>query len=153
MIEFRKITGENFNECISIDTGVDDSVIQPVSMQLAISYAFPSKIPLAAYEGDDLIGFVSYERDSCPEPAYDILVIIIKSELQGMGFGKKTLEALIEYLFDKEDCERITLNYSSRNKRAERLYKGAGFRQTGRFFSNDELVLKLEKTDYMEMNS
>lgn len=147
MIEFRPVTGENFGECIKIETGISPELMAPVSVQIALSYVYPSKIPMAVYDEGRLIGFISYEKDSEPVEAYDILIIVIDRVLQGKGLGKRTLQKLIEYLFSLDDCDLITLNYDPSNTRAGNLYRSLGFVENGRSFGK-EIVMELARGGY-----
>lgn len=147
MISFRPVNKDNFKDCIRIETGISDEYLAPIATQIAMSYVYPSKIPLAVYDDQNLIGFVSYEKDTEPRIAYDILVIVIRSELQGRGLGRLTLESFIEYLFDFSDCDVITLNYNPENDRAGSLYRSLGFKETGDMFQK-EIVLELKREAY-----
>ena len=144
MISFRPVTSNNFKECIKIETGVSEKMSAPIVAQIAMSYVYPSKVPLAVYDDDELIGFVSYEKETKPKNTYDILVVVIRSELQGRGLGRLTMEKFIEYLFDLGDCDVITLNFNPENDRAESLYKSFGFKETGKMFG-DEIILELKR--------
>lgn len=151
MIEFKPVDRNNFNSCINLKSGLDESYLAPVSVQIAMSYVYPQKVPLAIYQNDVLIGFVSYEKDTVPRVAYDILVFIIDQKLQGMGFGTKALRAFVRYLFAFKDCDVITLNYNPENKRAQRLYKKIGFRDTGSIYNkNGERIMELQRGSYSE---
>ncbi len=144
MIKFKPITKENFNQCIKIQTGVDESYLPPIVYQVALSYVCPTKIPLAIYQEKELIGFVSYEKDLEPEVAYDILVFVIDKSKQGKGLGTIALYAFINYLKAFSDCRVITLNYNKQNKAAERLYTKTGFKPTGSINpNNNEIIMKL----------
>ncbi len=144
MITIKPITIENIKACINIDTGIDPQFLAPVVNNIALSYVLPSKIPLAIYRDDHVIGFASYEKDTEPRIAYDILVIVIDKKLQGKGYGTEAMKALIEYLSEFDDCKVITLNYNRDNKRAEALYKKLGFKETGETYkANDEVIMEL----------
>lgn len=145
MIHFKMITTENFHACIQLDTGIDEQYLMPIVDQIALSYVYPTKIPLAIYDDDQLIGFVSYEIDEEPEKAYDILVIVIDRRLQGQGYGTKAMNALIQYLRNMSKCNVITLNHHSDNTAAHRLYTKMGFVNAGRINArNNEIVMRLE---------
>ncbi|QVK20719.1 GNAT family N-acetyltransferase [Mycoplasmatota bacterium] len=145
MIKFKQITKKNFGECIKIETGIDEKYLPPIVYQIALSYIFPSKIPLAIYEEDELIGFVSYEIDVSPDIAYDILVFVIDKNKQGKGKGTLAFNAFIDYLAEFDDCNLITLNYNKENKAAEKLYKGSGFKRTGMINKdNNEIIMRLD---------
>lgn len=144
MIQFKPITKNNFKECFNIDTGINEKYLPPIVYQIALSYIYPTKIPLAIYDDDELIGFVSYEKDTEPRIAYDILVFVISKKKQGKGLGTKALKSFINYLSKFEDCKIITLNYNADNKIVEKLYMKVGFKRTGLINKrNNEVVLEL----------
>lgn len=145
MIHFEKISKSNFNNCIKIDTGISDDYLKPVVYQIALNHVYPNKIPLAIYENDKVIGFVSYEKDTEPEIAYDILVFVIDKSLQNKGYGSRALKAFIEYLRKFNDCKLITLNYNKDNMSANKLYTKMGFVPSGAINkNNNEIIMKLE---------
>ncbi len=55
--------------------------------------------------------------------------IIVDSSVRGKGYGRKMLEAAVEYAIAHFDCERITLGVFENNPRALRCYESVGFKQ------------------------
>ncbi|RDU35831.1 hypothetical protein DRW41_17010 [Neobacillus piezotolerans] len=49
----------------------------------------------------------------------------------GKGYGKKGMEAVIEWLKSKGGCEWIMVGYNPENTAAENLYKSVGFADKG----------------------
>ena len=70
---------------------------------------------------DKIIGFVKLQGDKME---CEILSIGIKRNFQGLGFGKKTIEFLIDKGF-----KNIFLEVSDKNKKAINFYYSRGFRK------------------------
>jgi diamine N-acetyltransferase len=50
---------------------------------------------------------------------------------QGRGLGRSALEAVIDRMRAKDDCEEIFISHEPENTVAEKLYASLGFEKTG----------------------
>ncbi len=71
-----------------------------------------------------------------PLPSEDVKTvrigfIIVDSSIRGKGYGKKMLEAALEYAFSTFNCERVTLGVFENNPKALHCYESVGFRRCG----------------------
>lgn len=83
---------------------------------------------------DVLIGYCSVVYS--PITAY-IDICIGNSEYRGKGYGKKTLETLIDFSFNQLNVNRIELSANSKNVKAILCYKSVGFVEFGTAHESD----------------
>ena len=78
---------------------------------------------------------VIYDHD---EEVYNIWHLMIDRDLQGNGYGKSALQAVLKYIASKPlgSSRTVLLTCDPQNKVAYRLYRQIGFTETGR--SDDE---------------
>lgn len=153
MIEFRKITDDNFRQCIELHPGkenesfVDSNSIGLAEAFVAIDNDTCSPMPFAIYKDDQMVGFIqlAYYRanqDEMLEEVYDIWRFMIDEKYQGKGYGKAALRKAIEYVktYPKGFANKLYLSYVPGNKAAESIYKRVGFVKTGEV-SDGEIVM------------
>jgi len=81
----------------------------------------------------------------------------ILSAFRHKGFGKKSYEMILEYLFMHFNMHMVYLRVSDFNLHAKKLYENIGFVETGRFKEClyrdgrywDYILMTLTKTEYM----
>lgn len=146
MIELRKVDSNNIWKIVKLS--VNDNQLDFVATNTeSILEAYTTitsggvALPFGIYNEDILIGFVmfGYGRngdDDAPDIAdgnYCIWRFMIDKNYQGQGFGKKALQAAIEYL-RSEPCGHATycwLSYEPENVVAKALYNSVGFIENG----------------------
>ena len=94
----------------------------------------PQVIILAAVQNDDVLGY-SYSEMEGPDymslrgPAGVLHDIVVDPAQRRNGVGRKLLEATLEALALR-GAPQVVLWTAARNQAAQRLFAGAGFRQT-----------------------
>lgn len=104
----------------------------------------------------DLIGYVYYKENSYTRDVYSIGITIGKN-YWNKGYGKDTIKALCNYLFNNRQAHKIELEVVRENKRAINCYKKCGFNEEGvrrskYFYSGrylDTIVLGLLKEEFI----
>jgi len=153
MIELRKITGDNFNECIKLEPNEEQkSFVASNIRSLAEAYiALTNKecipMPYAIYYDEIMVGFImlSYnEVNENNENTYWIWRFMIDKRYQHKGYGKETMAKALELIrtFPYGKASEVYLSYEPENVVAKALYAPFGFVETGKI-ENDELVAKL----------
>ncbi|WP_416150111.1 GNAT family N-acetyltransferase [Salipaludibacillus sp. HK11] len=158
MIEFRKITWDNFEECISLKLNEKQNNFLATNVySLAQSYVAllndeSPAMTFAIYDKDTMIGFIMMYHDTAGEneygneACYGILRFMIDKKYQGKGYGKNAMAKALEYIktFPQGEAKAVYIAYESKNKVAKQLYASFGFKETGEVNDADEVIVKLD---------
>lgn len=134
MILLVEITEDNYREVcgLSVGEGQKGFVASPVSI-LARAYAKRKRNARALAVANDgvIVGLVMF-MDMDEEPAcYTIEQFLIDQRYQGRGFGKQALEMVIDILDGERKYEAIEICVKMEDVAAIKMYKNAGFADTG----------------------
>lgn len=142
-VSLREITPENFNECINLKVA-DDQIKFVASnvYSIAQSKIYPSRLPFAVYDGNQMVGFVMYGHN-LDERRFYLGRLMIDEKFQSKGYGKAVTLEVIERFNQNEDCKEIYLCCSPENTKATRLYRNVGFEQTGEI-SDGEILMRFK---------
>jgi ribosomal protein S18 acetylase RimI-like enzyme len=103
----------------------------------------PPPFTLGAFDDiGELLGAVTCERDPRVKVRHvgHVTGMMVRDTAQGRGIGRALLDACIARARASGELERLTLNVTSGNAHALRLYERAGFRRYGRL----EQAIKLD---------
>lgn len=146
-ITLREITEQNRQKCCSLK--VDPAQAEYIasnegSLKEAQENAEVAR-PFAIYADDEMIGFTMFawdENNEDPEDKYWLWRFMIDRSLQGKGYGRLALKAIIRY-FKDNGADIITLSTKPSNRTALSLYHQFGFKENGEM-NDEEIVLKLQ---------
>ena len=142
-ITLREITPENFKECIDLKVADDQiSFVASNLMSIAQSKIYPSRNPMAVYDGEQMVGFAMFGFDPDDDRFY-LGRLMIDERFQGRGYGKAAVLAVIEALRENPNCREIYLSFVPENTTAERLYEKIGFERTGEL-NYGEIVMRYD---------
>lgn len=155
MITLRKITLENRRLIFNLEvTEEQRQYVASNFSSVATAYVLETNgghpMPFAIYQDETVVGFVliaygitSYELPKIAEGNYTIIRFMIDKQYQKQGFGKEALYKILEYIrtFPKGKAKYCWLEYSPKNKVAERLYKNVGFTDNGEIVNNEVVAL------------
>ena len=167
MIELRKITWDNWEECIDLEiTDEQDNFMASNKYSLAQAYVamLNDKRPpmtFAIYHNEIMVGFTMFyyqdheENDGSDyeeKPCYTLLRFMIDKKYQGQGLGKQAMAKILEYIktFPHGRAACAHLSYDPKNEAARKLYKSFGFVETGELTDDGEdaeVVAKLTLTE------
>jgi diamine N-acetyltransferase len=157
MIEFRKITSDNFDECIHLEPREDQkNFVASNVYSLAESYVAAANnegipMPYAIYADEQMVGFILMVYNQPDEyydtPVYWVCRLMIDKHFQGRGYGKEAMLQAIELIktFPHGSSPLISLSYEPDNLVAKSLYASLGFQETGQLIEGELVaVLPLE---------
>ena len=143
MISFREIDRDNFFDVIKLNVAEDQkNFIATNLFSIAQAKAFPECIALAVYDDDVLIGFTMYCIDF-EDHEYWIYRLMIDAKYQLKGYGKATMQKLINIIKEDKQHHVIYISFEPDNLGAKHLYETLGFKADGRVIDG-EIVYKLE---------
>ncbi|MEW9050510.1 MAG: GNAT family N-acetyltransferase [Neobacillus sp.] len=130
-IKLRKVTKENWEECIDLQVREDQKKYIASNLYSIAQVQFLENFEaLAIYHNETMVGFTLFGLDE-DDHNYWIYRIMIDEKYQGQGYGKTALKEIIQRLKDKADCKEIILGYHPENRGAEKLYISVGFQAKG----------------------
>ena len=162
MVNLRKITHANLVECIKLKVskeqeGFVDSNVESLAEAYASITNGGFATPYAVYDGDSMVGFTmytyfdkqgAYDITDLPAPyttpSYYVWRILIDKAHQRKGYGRQTIEAVIDEIKTKPygEASRIYTSWRPDNIGSKTLFTSLGFEETG------EVEGCLESGDY-----
>ncbi len=130
-INFRGITYDNFLEACFLQVKDEQKdFIATNSFSLAQSKYQDECIPKAIYSGINMVGFLMYCVDRI-DHEYWVYRLMIDQRYQGLGYGKKAMELILEQLIPLSEKKLIRISFEPENIIAKTLYENLGFRSSG----------------------
>ena len=140
-VEFRKITPQNFGECIKLKVADgQEKFVAPNVYSIAEAKIFPFRNPFAVYADDQMVGFVMYGFNE-DDGRFYLGRLMIDEKFQRRGYGKAATREVIERLKQTDGCQEVYLSFVPENTVAEQLYQSVGFKRTGEI-SDGEIVMR-----------
>jgi ribosomal protein S18 acetylase RimI-like enzyme len=114
-----------------------------------------SHFTLGAWQGQRLVGAISFERDMRTKVRHTAHVVgmMVRHDVQGRGVGRALLAALVARAAAMNEIDQLTLTVTAGNTAAVTLYQRAGFTRygmlpratklDGRYHDKDLMVLTL----------
>ena len=144
-----EITKENYVQVALLTTNEDlkPTVLERYVTSNAFSMAqskYSDKWITKAVEHDgNIIGFVMYgPTDLDGESVFQLCRFMIDVRVQGKGYGKQALHAILDEMKRLDGCTEVYLSVEPDNKRAIHIYESAGFVCLDREISG-EMLYKL----------
>lgn len=146
-LKFKNIDSYNYNEAINLKVKESqEGFIETVSECLGEAKELSLWRPVGIYDNNEIIGFAMYglwkNEDSLGRVWLDRFMI--GENFQGNGYGKVSLQSIINKIAKEYKCSEIYLSIYENNTVAIDLYKKFGFEFNGELDRNGELVMKLE---------
>ena len=128
---------------------------QSLLPRLGLDQPGSGRFVLGAWQAGQLVGTLGCERDMRVKVCHigHLIGMMVRTELQGGGIGRRLLEAGIKAARSVEGMEMLTLTVTASNAAAVRLYEGAGFvrfgtlpraiQVDGRYHAKDHMFLNL----------
>jgi diamine N-acetyltransferase len=153
-ITLAEVTRENWRAALTLGVAPDQqrfvSDYAPIAaLGLAKAYIRPGGLvwlPLAISACDErlsdgaLVGFVMLAYESEASDNCWIYHFFIDARYQGRGYAGAALRALLTLIRERlPRCSSVQLTVHPENERAQRLYRGAGFRATGDHIDGEPL--------------
>ena len=114
----------------------DNRDYEEITKEFVLRSCDESKIQMTilARKEDVPIGRIYISRYDRQTDSADITRIYIgEKDYLGKGYGRDSMEAVLQYLFDELKLERVTLDFFEENLTAKGLYEQMGFQPEGIF--------------------
>ena len=146
MVNFRKITEENFDAIIKMKRPDGENFVASNAVSLAQAWLYRDDgdvFPFAIYDDDAVVGFMLLEEDMEDE-RLDLWRIMLSPENERKGYGTAAVKLMIQYAKDSRRYKSIGLLCGPKNHNARHIYDKLGFQPTGEICYGDvEMRLEL----------
>ena len=144
MVQFRKITEENFVKVLYMKAG-GPRYVPPNAESLAhawLYYENHNVFSFAIYDGDTPVGFMQLEEDG-ERPVLYLWRVMIDEAYQGRGLGTSAVEKIIGLAGACGKYDALELGCKPENERGMHIYEKLGFRPTGEV-EHGEAAMRLD---------
>ena len=141
-IKLKEVTKENWIDCINLSLYPEQEKNLASNIESIAESKFEPHYQLRAiYKDKKAIGFLAFcVEDDPPDPElYWIFRFMVDKNFQGLGYGKKALNLVIEEI-KQLGAKRIYTMHKPTNKKAGKLYQKAGFSYIGNLDDGDLLM-------------
>lgn len=147
MIRIEMITEDNFYQVIGLKVADEERTFVASNVQsLAECWLYRDNgdvFPYAIYAEDSLVGFVLIDVDD-DDSTYMIWRLMIDEAYQGRGYGRRTLELLIQQARTL-NYHRLRADYVTENAKMAHLLTHLGFVKIGEDEKEQWTVLDLRR--------
>ena len=145
MVQFRKITEENFDAVIKMKRPEGENFVASNAVSLAQAWLYRDDgdvFPFAIYDDDTIVGFMLLEEDM-EQARLDLWRIMLSPEQEGKGYGTAAVKLMIQYAKDSGRYRSVYLLCAPENHIARHIYDKLGFQPTGEICYGD-IQMKLD---------
>lgn len=145
MINFRKITEENFRAIVNMKRPENEHYVAANAYSLAQAWLYRENndvYPFAIYNDEEPVGFMMLDED-LEERCLVIWRLMLPEEHTGKGYGTDAIELVIRLAKESGKYDFMILDCVPDNTRAKHVYEKVGFRDTGEI-ENGELIFRLD---------
>lgn len=139
MINFRKITEENFDAIIKMKRPEGENFVASNAVSLAQVWLYRDDgdvFPFAIYDNDSVVGFMLL-KENMEDQRLDLWRIMLPPENEGKGYGTAAVKLMIHYAKESERHKSIGLLCGPNNQNARHIYDKLGFQPTGEICYGD----------------
>lgn len=131
-ITLRDVTSDNVRAVCALAVAPDqEEFVAPNALSMA-EYAVTTKAwTRAVYADDEPVGYVLLSDDD-EQPRYYLWRYMIDQRYQGLGFGHRAMELVIEYVRARPAADGLFVSYVPGEGSPESFYKNLGFVDTGK---------------------
>jgi diamine N-acetyltransferase len=144
VVSLREVTAETVRQVCKLSDTLPEAqqkMVAPNAVSIAQAHFSDKAWFRAVYADEVLVGFVMLYDDP-EEHEYYLWRLMIAGPYQGLGYGKRALELLIEYVRTRPGAEALYTSYVPAEGGPQGFYRKLGFEPTGEV-DGGELVAKL----------
>ncbi len=142
-VSLREVTADTVREICRLDVSEDQKhFVAPNAVSIAQAYFEPKAWFRAIYADETPVGFLML-YDETEEPLYFLWRYMIDVRYQMLGFGRKAMDLLLEYVRTRPGAKEMTLSCHPGEDGPEPFYRRYGFALTGRMLG-DEAEMRID---------
>ena len=143
-VSFREITEETVVPICKLSDTLSESqrrMVAPNAISIAQAHFNPYAWFRAIYADETPVGFIML-YDNPEEPEYFLWRFMIAGPYQGMGFGERAIELLIDYVRTRPGAKELKVSCGEGEASPEGFYAKLGFKRTGEM-AGEEVIMSL----------
>jgi diamine N-acetyltransferase len=141
-VTLQEITGDTVRTICDLSVRNDQrGFVAPNAVSIAQAYFSKEAWFRAIYADQTPVGFLMLE-DQPKKPEYYLWRLMIDSRYQGMGFGRRAVALLIEYVRTRPGARELLTSTVQGDGGPQGFYEKLGFRLTGDY-DDGEAVMRL----------
>ena len=135
-LSLREITGDNYFQVLELKISPEQEAakfVSPVVRSLADAWYYRDEgitYPKAIYAKEDL-----------EEQHVFVWRFLIDQAFQGKGYGRQTIEAVVEMAKQQTQMTKVVADYVDGNEPMKKILLGLGFEETGFDPDNNEHIM------------
>jgi diamine N-acetyltransferase len=142
-VTLREITRDNLRSVIALETTPEQKqFVAPNAVSVAEAHFSPLAWMRAIYADDTPVGFVLLSDDA-EEAKYYLWRYMVGAEYQGLGFGLRGLQLVVDYVRSRPGAKEMLLSYVPGDGCPRDFYARVGFVDTGEQHAGEN-VMRLE---------
>ena len=144
-VSLREVTEETVRQICSLSdtlSAQQQQMVAPNAVSIAQAHFSDKAWFRAIYVDETPVGFLML-YDDVEKSEYYLWRLMIAGPYQKMGYGRRAIELLLEYVRARPGATELQTNYVPIEGGPEMFYKGMGFVSTGEV-DGGEVVLRLK---------
>lgn len=130
-VSLREITEETLGSILRLKVApAQENFVAPNAVSIAEAHFSKYAWFRAIYADDTPVGFIML-HDEPEKPKYYLWRYMIDARYQRMGFGRRALEFVIEYVKTRPQATELFLSYVPEEGGPQPFYETMGFEHTG----------------------
>jgi diamine N-acetyltransferase len=140
-VSLREVTAETVSTICRLEVNeLQKHFVAPNALSIAQAYFEPKAWFRAIYADETPVGFLMLYDD--PEkPEYFLWRYMVDARYQKLGFGKKAMDLLVEYVRTRPNAKHLTLSCHPGNDGPEPFYRHYGFTRTGEWMDGEAVMI------------
>ena len=136
-VSLREVTAESVRLICRLDVSEEQKhFVAPNSVSIAQAYFEPKAWFRAIYADETPVGFLMLYDDP-EEPDYFLWRYMIDERYQKLGFGKRAMDLLLDYVRSRPGAHELRLSCHPGEDGPEAFYRRYGFALTGKMLENE----------------
>ncbi|MBP9501973.1 MAG: GNAT family N-acetyltransferase [Candidatus Promineofilum sp.] len=142
VVSFRKVTKENLDAVLTLKVKPEQrNFVADNAVSIAEAHFEPKAWYRAIYADETPVGFVMLHDD--PQAGeYYLWRLMIGARYQGLHFGERAMQLLIDYVRTRPDATELLVTYVPAEGSPQPFYRRFGFVDSGEM-SDGEVIMRL----------
>ena len=130
-VELREVTADTVRAICELKVApFQEAFVAPNPVSIAEAYFHPTAWFRAIYADGEPVGFVMLDDDAS-NSSYNLWRLMIADGLQGRGYGRRTIELVLDYVRTRPGATALTTSWVPDERGPEEFYRKLGFELTG----------------------